>query len=512
VADASPHPIHPTHFSLDAGCAPERSDLVWALPYTVEARGHEGAASDVPRAYTLGPGADAFGEEDVARFFDALEATRASGDPGEVTSVVLNEGRLVWLVGVGEATPSQVRRAGAAVARAARGRERVATTIPSVGDEVEVEAFVAGATLGAFTVVFGQLDADRVPVGEIVLAGPAGEVAQSVLDRAVTLARASWRARFLATLPGQVKPPAFLASYAEELAAEAGLDVTVWDEAALAADGFGGILGVGRAAASPPRLIRLDYTPAGSTKKTPRVVLVGKGITFDSGGLSIKPADGMLTMKRDMTGGAVVMSVMAALGALGCPVRVTGMVPTAENAISGDALRPGDVITHFGGRTTEVTNTDAEGRLILADAMAYAVAELDPAVLVDVATLTGAIRVALGHRTAGFFSSTDALAAALQNASERSGEALCRMPLVDDYEDKLSSSVADADNAPGGPGAIMAALFLRKFAGSGPWAHIDMSSAAEAPEDYFDLTRGPTGFGARMLLTWLSSPEPLADL
>ncbi len=457
----------------------------------------------------LGPGADCYAEAEQSAFFAALELTGARGGAGEVTSVVLDGNRLVWLIGLGRSNSTDLRRAGAALGRVARGREQVSTTIPAVADQAGLEAFVAGLLLGGFSFRIGAVDPRSLPVGEVTLVGPAVGHPADHLERALTLARASWRARHLATIPGQLKPPAWLAAYAGELAAQAGLDVTVWDEQALADQGFGGILGVGQASSRPPRLIRLDYVPEGATEETPLVVLVGKGIVFDTGGLSIKPADGMLTMKRDMTGGAVVLSVLAALGELHCPVRVTGLVPTAENAISGKALRPGDVITHFGGRTSEVTNTDAEGRLILADAMAYAVAELKPDAMVDIATLTGAIRIALGYRTAGYFSDDDRLVTALETAAARSGEALCRMPLVRDYEDKLSSPVADADNAAGGPGAIVAALFLEKFTGSVPWVHIDMSSAAEAPADFFEFTKGPTGFGARMLLSWLCSPEPV---
>jgi leucyl aminopeptidase len=241
-------------------------------------------------------------------------------------------------------------------------------------------------------------------------------------------------------------------------------------------------------------------------------VLVGKGITFDSGGLSIKPAESMATMKRDMTGGAAVMSVLAALGSLGCPLRVTGLVPAAENAVGGSSLRPGDVVTHYGGRTSEVMNTDAEGRLVLADAMAYAVDKLDPAVLVDVATLTGAMKVALGQWTGGFFANRDALADALAAAAAAAGEPLWRMPLEPDYEESLASTVADATNAPSGPGAITAALFLQHFAGDVPWAHLDIASSGDAPHDSFEWTKGPTGFGPRLLLTWLTGPDPLAGI
>jgi leucyl aminopeptidase len=241
-------------------------------------------------------------------------------------------------------------------------------------------------------------------------------------------------------------------------------------------------------------------------------VLVGKGITFDSGGLSIKPAEGMVTMKRDMTGGGVVLSVMGALAAVRCPVRVVGLIAAAENAVGGSAMRPGDVITHYGGRTSEVTNTDAEGRLVLADAMAYAVSELKPAAIVDVATLTGAIKVALGQGIGGYFANHDGLAGLIESAADEAGEPLWRFPLAADYEEKLSSQVADADNGPGGPGAITAALFLQHFVGDVPWAHLDIASVGDAPKDAHEWTAGPTGYGARALLRWLGSDEPLAGV
>jgi leucyl aminopeptidase len=319
-------------------------------------------------------------------------------------------------------------------------------------------------------------------------------------------------ARTLALVPANEKNPAWLADRAREIADTAGLSVKVWDEKQLEKEGFGGLTGVGRASAQPPRLIRLDYTPRGAGRKTPHVVLVGKGITFDTGGLSIKPADAMMNMKRDMTGGGVVLAVMGALADLGCPVRVTGLVPAAENAVGGDSLRPGDVIRHYGGRTSEVRNTDAEGRLVLADALAYAVSELEPDVLVDVATLTGAMKIALGQRTGGFFATHDALADLIATAGSAAGEPLWRMPLTEDYEERLESLVADGDNAAGGPGAITAALFLRHFTGGLPWAHLDIASVGDSPVDAFEWTSGATGFGARALLHWLEMREPLAGV
>ena len=232
--------------------------------------------------------------------------------------------------------------------------------------------------LGSFGFHWRSGPPEHRPVARVVLADLPDDLAPA-LTRAVALGGAGWRSRMLATVPSNVKNPAWLAEQARAIADEHGLECTVWDERRLAAEGFGGIVGVGQASATPPRLIRLDYAPPKAGRRTPTVVIVGKGITFDTGGLSIKPGEAMVNMKRDMTGGAVVLATMAALAAVGCPVRVVGLVAAAENAVSGNALRPGDVVRHYGGRTSEVTNTDAEGRLVLADALAYAVSEIKPA-------------------------------------------------------------------------------------------------------------------------------------
>jgi leucyl aminopeptidase len=213
-----------------------------------------------------------------------------------------------------------------------------------------------------------------------------------------------------------------------------------------------------------------------------------------------------------MTGAGAVLAVMGALADVDCPVRVTGLMALAENSVGGASMRPGDVVRHYGGRTSEVTNTDAEGRLVMADAIAYAVAEIKPDVVVDIATLTGAMKMALGQRTGGFFATDDALADALRTASLSAGEPLWRMPLVADYEERISSKVADADNAGGAPGAITAALFLKHFTGGLPWAHLDVASVGDSPNDEFEYTKGATGFGARALLHWLELREPLAGV
>ncbi len=472
----------------------------------------EGGSSAV-----LGPGSDELCGQLGVDLLGVLESSDATGKAGEVTSVPVPLGgpddsvlRWVLLVGVGDQRPEDFRRAGAALARASHDRSSVATSIGAIAPPEGLTAFVVGAMLGSFAFHWRSTAPEHVPVEQIVLAGvPDTAVLGPVLDRAVALGGAGWRARMLSTVPSNIKNPAWLAAQAEELATEHGLDVRVWDEQQLADEGFGGIVGVGQASATPPRLIRLDYAPAKANRRTPTVVLVGKGITFDTGGLSIKPGPAMVTMKRDMTGGAVVMATLAALAAVGCPVRVVGLIAAAENAVSGSALRPGDVVRHYGGRTSEVTNTDAEGRLVLADALAYAVAEIKPAAVVDVATLTGAIKVALGQQLGGIFANDDALAAAITVAGESAGEPLWRFPLATDYEPKLASKVADADNAPSGPGAITAALFLQHFVGETPWAHLDIASVGDAPKDSFEWTEGPTGFGARALLEWLGSDAPL---
>jgi leucyl aminopeptidase len=468
----------------------------------------------------LGPGGDEVSDLLGVDLLAVLEQHDATGKAGEVVTVPVPLGapgndalRWVLLVGVGAQRVDDFRRAGAALARATRDRDSLATSVPALAPDGGLEAFVVGAMLGSFSFHWRSRGPEHAPVGRIVLAGlPDAEDLGRTLDRALAVGGAGWRARTLATVPSNLKSPAWLAEQARVLAEEAGLDFTVWDEKKLAAEGFGGLVSVGRASATPPRLIRLDYAPVKANRKTPVVALVGKGITFDTGGLSIKPGEAMVSMKRDMTGGAVVMAVMAALAAVGCPVRVVGLIAAAENAISGDALRPGDVIRHYGGRTTEVNNTDAEGRLVLADALAYAVANLDPAVVVDVATLTGAMKVALGQEVGGFFANREGLAAVIAEAARASGEPLWRFPLADAYEEKLSSKVADADNAPSGPGAIMAALFLQHFVGDLPWAHLDVASVGDSPKENYEWTTGPTGFGARVLLHWLGGENPLGGI
>jgi leucyl aminopeptidase len=307
-------------------------------------------------------------------------------------------------------------------------------------------------------------------------------------------------------MPASVKNPAwFAAQIVAEAATRPGLTATVREPEQLAAEGFGGILAVGTGSATPPRLLELSWRPESASR---HVVLVGKGITFDTGGISIKSRDGMKLMKKDMSGAAAVVAATLGAADLRLPVRITALAPLAENAVSGSAYRPGDVITQYDGTTTETTNSDAEGRLVLADALAYAVAELSPDVVVDLATLTGANSVALGKRTAALYSHDDELAAALTAAGAAAGEWMWRLPLPRDYREYLHSDIADRHSSPArGAGSVVAALFLSEFLGDlvDRWAHLDMSAPSWVDEDDGDLTRGATGWGTRMLLRWLTA-------
>jgi leucyl aminopeptidase len=295
--------------------------------------------------------------------------------------------------------------------------------------------------------------------------------------------------------------PAVLAARAEQVAAEAGLAVTVLAEDALAAGGYGGLLGVGQGSVNPPRLVRLEHAPEGAARS---LVLAGKGITFDSGGLSLKPAKSMETMKSDMSGAAAVLGAMQAIAALDLPVRVVGYLAIAENMPGGAAQRPSDVITIFGGTTVEVTNTDAEGRLVLADALAASAAD-SPDIIIDVATLTGAQVVALGTLVGAVMANDDGLRDAVVDAARRAGEAMWPMPLPPEMGKSLESAVADLVNLPADSragGMLMAGLFLQEFVPSGVrWAHLDIAGPAfneSGPHGY--TPKGGTGSATRTLV------------
>jgi leucyl aminopeptidase len=482
------------------------------------------ATGDVPApdlfAVPVGPDDLSGGRPELDPYLPAggaaalIAAAELSGRPGETADAALGLGAArtrLLLLGVGDQSPAALRRAGSVLGRRAAHGKTIVTTAASALPGPAAQALTEGILLGGYTYSLKSGNGASGP-GQVQLLAPADVAAAggplaAAVDRAQVIARAVALARDLTNTPSAVKGPAWLAAQAEQAAAAAGLGCRVWDEDELAAGGFGGLLAVGSGSARPPRLIELSYRPDGAQT---HIVLAGKGITFDSGGLSLKPNDGMKLMKTDMAGGAVVIAVLCALAALGVTARVTGLIAAAENLPSGSAYRPGDVITHYGGRTVEVLNTDAEGRLVLADALAYADAVHQPDALVDIATLTGAARVALGTSLGALYATDDAVAAGLLAAGQASGDRLWRMPLVQDYTDALDSPVADLAHVarPGTAGSyagsIAAALFLREFSGGRPWAHLDVAGAARAGSDDGEITRGATGFGTRLLLRWLT--------
>lgn len=503
--------------TLLAVVASTAADAV-AVPIHAPVHAPVHAAADGPALSTPARDLASHAGVDVAAL---LAGERAEGAVGEVIAFPLTvTGRYVrgLLVGVGDGSLVSYRRAGAALARKLRGASTAALSLGfadepgSDGDagRARLREFAEGLLLASYTFTLSAAgeNAKAAPVGDVVVSG--NEVAEpsrldAGLETATISARAVALARDLVNMPASTKSPQWLAEQAERAAAESGLGARVRAEHELDAEGFGGILAVGAGSARPPRLIELTYEPE---RARGHIVLIGKGITFDSGGLSLKPNDNMKLMKTDMAGGGAVLGAMSALRDLRVPVRVTGLIAAAENMPSGSAQRPGDVISHYGGRSVEVFNTDAEGRLVLADALAYARDSLDADAIVDLATLTGAATVALGRTHGALYATDDDLAGALAAAGDAGGDRLWRMPLVADYRDALDSDIADLAhiarvNYSGG--SVIAALFLREFVGDVPWAHLDIAGPARAMSDEHEVTKGGTGFGVRALLRWLAA-------
>lgn len=436
----------------------------------------------------------------------ALSALGAKGTAEEVVKVPGPEGgpRLVVVAGTGEAADAAALRlaAGSAV-RQVTGVATLALAIPA--DDPEVAAAVLeGAALGAYAYTAYKAK-PKSPVDDITL-HTALDADAVGLDRVRAVAAAVARTKDLVNTSPAELFPARLAELAVEAASSAGVAAKVWDEAALAADGFGGILAVGQGSSRGPRLVRLDYAPAGASV---HLALVGKGITFDSGGLSIKPMASMVGMKTDMAGAAAVLSAIVALAELQVPVRVTGWLCLAENLPSGTAVRPNDVLRIHGGTTVEVLNTDAEGRLVLADGL-VAASEEQPDAIVDVATLTGAQVVALGHRIAGLMGDDD-LVVKVRAASDAVAEPTWPMPLPADLLALLKSDVADLSNTKLGqtvPGMLLAGVFLREFVGTRagseeriPWAHLDIAGPSNNAGGPWGFTgSGATGAAVRTLV------------
>jgi leucyl aminopeptidase len=476
---------------------------------TLTASNESPTAADVDvLVIAVGKGADGPvpqpGSEDIdaalsGRLAAVLADLGASGDEGEVTrfaSLGAVKAPVIAAVGLGEvngsgASDEVLRKAAGSVIRALAGRRRVALSLPAGAD---VRAAVEGAALAAYSVK--QPPPGKEPVESIVVLGGAET---SPLDRASVLAESVALARELGNLPANLLPPAAFADRAVAEAAAHGVETSVLDETELAEQGFGGIIGVGQGSVNPPRLVRLSWTSPGATRTA---AFVGKGITFDSGGLSLKPSTGMEYMKVDMAGAAAVLGAVLAAARLKLPINVTGWLAIAENMPSARASRPTDVLTMYGGKRVEVLNTDAEGRLILADAIVRA-CEDRPDYLDDMATLTGAQLVALGSLTAAVMANDDALRDRLCAAAERAGELAWPMPLPKELRKSLDSDVADIANMGDRYGGMLVAgLFLADFVADGtPWAHIDMAGPAFNQGDPWGYTpRGGTGAIVRTIV------------
>lgn len=438
-----------------------------------------------------------------ATFRGRLGETRELAAPGQPF-------RRLLLVGLGrldETTPATLRRAaGAATAAVASTATSVAVSLVLVNPTADtVRAVAEGAALGAYRYVEFRSDPTPATLARVHVVVPSSleAAARTELGRASAAARGIALARDLVNRPPQAKGPQDVCDWTAEVVGE-GIELEVWDVEELTARGCGGTLAVGRGSARPPRMLLLRYRPE---HPVARVALVGKGIVFDAGGLSLKtPYTNMVHMKSDLGGAAAVIGALSALAALDVRVEVLGIAALAENLPDGDAQRPGDVLTTYDGTTVEVLNTDAEGRLVLADALGYAASQ-DVDAIVDVATLTGAALVAVGGRASAAYANDDDLLRQVLAASEEAGEPTWHLPLWEELRDNLESEVADLNNLGRGDsgGSIMAGLFLREFVDGTPWVHLDVAGAAWTDTPRGHLTTGGTGMPVGTLLRWLES-------
>ncbi|MFJ2947034.1 leucyl aminopeptidase [Streptomyces sp. NPDC087226] len=474
----------------------------------------KGTASK-PAGPVVAPGAEAVDQAYDGGLAGVLETLGASGAEGEVTKLPAPAGfkaPLVVAVGLG-AQPGKdagydtevLRRAAGVAARTLAGVKKAAFALPFL-DAADAGAVAEGVLLGAYTFdAYKDRGKDgrngKAPLAEAALLGgkPRDKAFKAALERAVAVAEELNRARDLInTPPNDLNPEAF-AAVAQVAAKEHGVKVQVLDEKALVKGGYGGILGVGAGSAAGPRLVKLSYT---SSKAKKHLALVGKGITYDSGGISLKPAGHNETMKCDMSGAAAVFAAVVAAARLGLQVNVTGWLALAENMPSGSATRPGDVLRMYSGKTVEVLNTDAEGRLVLADAL-WAASQEKPDAIVDVATLTGAMVLALGDRTFGIMANDDAFRSAVHEAAEEVGEPAWQMPLPEHLRKGMDSPTADIANmGERMGGGLVAGLFLREFVGEGiTWAHLDIAGPAFNEGAPFGYTpKGGTGSAVRTLV------------
>ncbi|MHB8467204.1 MAG: leucyl aminopeptidase [Acidimicrobiales bacterium] len=426
-----------------------------------------------------------------------LEARGFDGRVGETLALAADK-VAVGMGPAGELTADGMRRAAANATRALGTARRAAFTLLAALDSADAaQALAEGIVLASYAYTAQKSSAAPRRLDDALVVARGARL-KAAVQRGTTVGAAVCAARDLINEPAGTLTPTRLASVA---ARQPGLTVTALTQRQLQAARMGGLLGVARGSEQPPRLIELLYEPTGATASTPTVAFVGKGITFDSGGLSLKTGQGMMTMKTDMSGAAAVIAAMGAIATLGAPVRVLGLCPATENMPSGAAIRPGDVLRTRSGTTVEVLNTDAEGRLVLADGLALAV-EAGVDAIVDIATLTGAVSTALGRGIAGLMGNDDEWVAEVRAAAGRAGESAWHLPLPAEYRREIDSEVADIKNigTSGMAGTLIAGLFLNEFVGAIPWAHLDIAGTARSESEDGYTAKGGTGWGVRSLV------------
>jgi leucyl aminopeptidase len=440
---------------------------------------------------------------------EILDSRGFEGTLGKTMIVETKKG-LVAAVGLGSSedfAANSLRMAAASFARAARRHKNVATSIiADAGKEVDdldqesaAQAVAEGLQLGHYEFTTYKSKPKKQKLAKVVIAGSTSAAAKRGIANGSAIALGQTIARTFVNEPGGTLTPATFARRVQSMAREHGVNCKVMDLAAIKKAKLGGLLGVNRGSTNHPRFVELTYNPKGKAKGT--LAFVGKGITFDAGGLSIKTGNGMMTMKCDMGGAAAVVGAMSAMKAAGVKARVRAYIPMTDNMLGGDATRPGDVLKIRNGKTIEVLNTDAEGRLVLADGLSLA-SEAKPDAIVDLATLTGACMVALGPKIAGLMSNDDDFAQSVADAADRAGERVWRLPLPDDYKSMFDSPVADMKNIGGQyGGALTAGLILQEFVADDiPWVHLDIAGPAWTDGEDAERRKGGTGFGVRTLV------------
>lgn len=464
---------------------------------------------------TLGPGADAVDAACGGDLVGFMTRAGFTGAKGQALFVPLDgPAKSALLVGLGKAedvTADSLRVAAALVSQRASGAARVATTLPdaapaSIDRPAAAQAVAEGFVLGGYEFLEYRSKKSERKLANVVVLGGGGAGVRRALDRAASVADAVVWARDMVNTPARELSPDQFAKAAQARLRGRNVKVEVLDLAAIRRLRLGGVVGVGQGSKQPPRFVKMTYSPRGARGT---IALVGKGVVFDSGGLSLKTGSGMETMKTDMAGAAAVIAAMSALADLDVQTKVVAYTPMVENMPSGEAIRPGDVLTFRNGKTAEVLNTDAEGRLILADALSLA-AEAKPDGIVDLATLTGACVVALGEKIAGLMTNDESWGDTVEAASKRAGESMWPLPLPKEYRKMLDSEVADMKNISHGGygGALTAGLFLQEFVNDVPWVHLDIAGPSRASADDGYARRGGTGFGVRTLLELVDGYRP----